>query len=207
MAPANRSFNQAAQDSPAFGALTAAVRHGEVGAVKDLLARGADPDERDEHDNPALVLAAMRGYSRIVSMLLDRGASIEAVSGVGLTPLFHAVYAGNPETAIFLINKGAAVNIKDVNDYTVLIWAVMNNQEDVVRLLIEKGASDEKNRHGSTALSVAKERKYSRIAQMLEEAAQRRLEEAVTRRKKAFHSAVILQRDLRCRSPFKRKSQ
>jgi len=53
--------------------------------VKKALEAGAKPDERDERENPAILLAAITDQYRIANLLLDAGADIYATDKFGLS--------------------------------------------------------------------------------------------------------------------------
>ncbi len=54
--------------------LIEAIKKGHVAIVHAFLAKGADPNGRDEHGGPALLWAVARGKADIVALLLDHGA-------------------------------------------------------------------------------------------------------------------------------------
>ena len=75
-------------------ALHKAARKGNLGAVNRLIARGANPNARDESGGTPLHLAAWRGYVGIVQALLVGGADPNAWSreNRGKTPLGNAIW-------------------------------------------------------------------------------------------------------------------
>lgn len=58
--------------------LIAAAGNGDVAAVEQLLAEGANIDAKNTGGYTPLILAALRDKSDVVKLLLDKGASVEA---------------------------------------------------------------------------------------------------------------------------------
>jgi ankyrin repeat protein len=69
---------QATLRAVAPGDLIEAVKRGDVGTVKGLLAGGADVEVHDEEGWTALTLAASEGNAEVVECLLRGGADVEA---------------------------------------------------------------------------------------------------------------------------------
>jgi len=92
--------------------LWAAVRNGDVKAVKALLDKGADVNAKNEIGITALWIAASNGKPDIVEVLLERGADVNARDGIWYqTPLSHAVGGfggdGNADIVKRLLKAGA----------------------------------------------------------------------------------------------------
>ncbi|MGM9425364.1 ankyrin repeat domain-containing protein [Hydrogenophaga sp. MI9] len=77
--------------------LHAAVTAGDAAAVRQWLARGANPNQRDAKDHTPLMLAADRGDGAIVRLLVDAGADRSLRDPQGLTAADHAERAGHRE--------------------------------------------------------------------------------------------------------------
>jgi outer membrane protein assembly factor BamB len=76
-----------AKDSPR-DALWAAVRNGDVKAVRAALDAGADINARNEMGVSALWIAASKGKLEVIDLLLERGADVNARDGIWYqTPL------------------------------------------------------------------------------------------------------------------------
>ncbi|MFI5862555.1 ankyrin repeat domain-containing protein [Streptomyces sp. NPDC051546] len=98
-----------APDRDGRTALDLAVREGREGAVRVLLAAGADPEQATgpyDEELP-LVQAATRGHTGIVRRLLAAGADPDRANGLRATALGRAGAEGHTETARVLLEHGA----------------------------------------------------------------------------------------------------
>lgn len=136
-------------------ALILAVARSQPQRVLDCLARGVDPDIRNEVGNRPLTLVRTLATLRV---LLDGGADVEAGDGKGSTLLHGVAQRADPEASEILdalIASGANVNAKDHEGYTPLILAAMTGQIDHVRTLLQAGAEvDLRNDQEESALTV-----------------------------------------------------
>lgn len=146
-----------------------AIRNGNSSMVKELLAKGIDPDSVDRYGFTPLCQAAYRGDAEIAKMLIDHGVDVNLRSDVKdgnkratFWPLLMAVeragYAsdrsGHEDVAIMLIEKGAKVDLADAGGFTPLHESWFS--ERVTRMLVENGADiHAKNRLGETPLHFA----------------------------------------------------
>lgn len=113
--------------------------------VRTLLARGADPNARDEEDRTPLFSAVLGGSLALLGLLLESSADINARDGRGATALHVAAEEVIPEAAALLVGRGADVNAQDDEGNTPLARAVRSarGRYEVVRLLLEAGAKDD----------------------------------------------------------------
>lgn len=89
-------------------ALWAAVRAGDVKAVKEAVAKGADVKARNEYGVSALWIAVGKGKLDVVQFLVEKGADVNERDDIWYqTPLSSSVGAGRVEMARFLIKAGA----------------------------------------------------------------------------------------------------
>lgn len=88
-----------------------AVRRGNTEIVRDLLARGADPNARDRHGQTGLMLAAHGGHLATVHLLIERGARLDITAKYGLSAVMLAVVAGHEEIALALARAGADLTL------------------------------------------------------------------------------------------------
>jgi len=122
-----------------------AVQKKDAGAVKELLAAGADPNARNIVGRPVLVEAAKRGDHDVVRALLDKRARPDARGEDGSTALLAAAEAGHVETVKALLAGGADINASLerglMKGMTALMAAALAGKADIVKALLEKGAS------------------------------------------------------------------
>ena len=108
-----------------------AVRLGHVSVVSELLAAGADANEKSGRGSTPLHWAV---DAPVVSLLLAAGAGVNATTAAGRTPL-HRV--ANASVVSLLLAAGAEVNVKDNGGWTPLHRAV---DAPVVSVLLAAGA-------------------------------------------------------------------
>jgi hypothetical protein len=137
--------------------LVQAASEGDLKAVKQLLALGADVNVLDKATHTtALAEAVGQGSAEIVSALIDAGADVNLRDGSRQTALMSLGEDTSPDVARALLSAGAKVNLKDNAGDTALTLAAGRVNVDVLRLLIEAGAKvNAKNTEGQTALMAA----------------------------------------------------
>jgi ankyrin repeat protein len=92
-------------------ALMVAARTGKVDAVNALLARGADPNAKENwRGQTALMWAAAEGHAAVIQILIARGADVHARSNGGFTPILFAAREGHIAAVEALIKAGANMN-------------------------------------------------------------------------------------------------
>jgi ankyrin repeat protein len=92
-------------------ALLEAAYDGNIEAVKQHLAAGADVNAKDEDGYTPLYAVAGRGHKEIAELLIAKGADVNPKDEFGYTPLHIAAGGGGKETAELLIANGADVNV------------------------------------------------------------------------------------------------
>jgi uncharacterized protein len=92
----------AAKNPTGVTPLHAAAARGDVESARALLARGADPNARQQSGYVALHSAAQNGRRDLAELLLAHGAEREARSADGQTAADFAAKAGYAELATFL---------------------------------------------------------------------------------------------------------
>ena len=122
-------------------ALWSAASKGQANEVLQLLADGADVDERGGPTlNTPLFLAAHQGHEGILQILLKHGADTSATDCYGWTPLHRAANRGREAVLNLLIAHGADVSAENNGGETPLLcaacWGAPN--EAVVNILLEK---------------------------------------------------------------------
>ena len=120
-----------------------AAKAGEIEAVKQHLAAGADVDAKDKYGRTPLHLSPASGHKEIAELLIARGADVNAKNKYGVTPLHFAAGYGRKETVELLITKGADVSAKVVSGpkqgLTPLDAANETSQTETADLLLKYG--------------------------------------------------------------------
>ncbi len=87
--------------------LLAAARTGHSGAIRDLLAGGANVNVRDDHGVTPLMEAARNGHDNCVGALLSAGADWKLKNADGKTALMLAMQNSHEDTMRALRQAGA----------------------------------------------------------------------------------------------------
>ena len=108
---------------------------------------------RNENDESALMLAALKGHVPLVKLLVEKDAD---VNKPGWTPLHYAATAGNVPIIELLLENSAYIDAESPNGSTPLMMAAMYGSPESVKVLIQAGADlNVKNQLGLTALDFA----------------------------------------------------
>jgi ankyrin repeat protein len=150
-------------------ALLKAVRRGDITAVRALLARGADVQERDTSGRTALMYAAENGDPTTVQALLTSGVDANAQDWQGWTALMYAAENGDVTTVQALLANRAHVNAKTAGSgWTALMSAASRGHTAVVQALLANGAeANTRDKDGQTALFLAVQKAYTGVVQAL----------------------------------------
>jgi ankyrin repeat protein len=133
-----------------------AAHTGNIEAVKQHLAAGADVNAKGGLGWTPLHFAVYYGHKEIAELLIAKGADVNAKTIAGRTPLHRAAREGHKEVIELLIAKGADVNAKDNNGWTPLHYASMMGHKEIVELLIANDADvNAKDDFGDTPLDLA----------------------------------------------------
>jgi len=98
-----------------------AVRTGNVGAIKRLVAAGTDVDGTEpEGGSTPLIVAALYGQGKAADLLIENGARIDAPNNDGSTALLVAAFFGHTEIVKSLLDAGANVNLRNQRGETAL---------------------------------------------------------------------------------------
>ena len=134
--------------------LLIALRESSPKVAKALIENPATRVEvRNAVDESPLMLAALRGYLDLCTMLIARGAEINKS---GWTPLHYAATGGDAEIVATLLKHHASVDARAPNGSTPLMMAAMFGSTEAVKKLLDAGANPGlKNAGGQTALDYA----------------------------------------------------
>lgn len=89
------------------GALHIVVKRGDSTYLRFLLAKGADPNIRDNKGNTPLLLAASVGAVDLIQVLISSNANVNLGNSSGETPLIRAVQHRDIATVRALLAVGA----------------------------------------------------------------------------------------------------
>ncbi|MCW3055193.1 MAG: hypothetical protein JWN14_4363 [Chthonomonadales bacterium] len=117
-----------------------AARQGSLNRIRAFLAEGIDVEERNEHSQTALMVAASRNRIEVVRLLLEMGADVNACATSGWTALMSSAMSGNEALLKLLLTKGAFVDACAVTCQTALRVAAIHGHDACVRLLLKEGA-------------------------------------------------------------------
>jgi ankyrin repeat protein len=113
-----------------------AVLRGDNTEVKELIARGADINSRDEPDGwTPLLYSIYYNNQRALQFLLDQGADIEKEDYANRTPAIFAAIRGDYTLLAELIIRGADIHRRDIRGKNALDFAREYHQQKCIELL------------------------------------------------------------------------
>ena len=114
-------------NSNAAQSLSEAAFTGDILAMKQALADGADPNTQDpQSGSTVLATAALMGHTEIVALLLEHGVDVNAKSRDGGTALHAAAFLGRAETVKLLLENGADTTLRNNMRGTAIDGAKLN---------------------------------------------------------------------------------
>lgn len=149
--------------------LTDAAMRQDSDAIRQLLARGADPDAPGQFDTPALHWSVRYDDLQSTRLLLDAGADPNISNRYGVTPLGLAIANANAAMVDVLLAAGANPDTREHNGQTALMSAADVGNFESVMLLVEAGAqvSAQDPAYGQTALMFAARAGHAPIVDFL----------------------------------------
>ncbi|RZI78151.1 MAG: ankyrin repeat domain-containing protein [Variovorax sp.] len=131
-----------------------AVRGDNASAIRDLIARGFDPNTRDENNQTGLLIALREPSPKVIQVLLDSPkTNVEARNSKDESPLMLAAIKGQQEFVVKLLARDADVN---KTGWAPLHYAASSGQLTIMKLLLDKYAFiDAQSPNGTTPLMMA----------------------------------------------------
>lgn len=145
-----------------------AAKRQDMGALRALVAEGADVNARAGDGSTAVLWAAYKNDLASVRFLVESGADVRMGNDLGATPIWAASRNGNPEIASLLLGAGAIPDAALALGEAVLVTAARTGNPGVVRLLLEHGAEvDARGARGQTPLMVAAAQRHPDAVRVL----------------------------------------
>ncbi len=115
-----------------------ASKGGDDNAVQNVLARGADVNEKSNKGKTALMFAASEGHAKVLRTLIEHGAKIDIADNYGTTALIVASTAGHDEVVALLLEHNANPVARDNSGSSPLVNAVYFGHTKTVSLLLPR---------------------------------------------------------------------
>lgn len=132
LAAQREAERKAAEQAKLDKELLEAARKGNVGELKDLLAKGASLAANDD-GNTALFYAAQYGRMDAVLFLLKEGIALDVRNRIRSTPLMGAAAKGHKEVARLLYDLGSDPYEKNATGSSAVSYARGAGYDDVVK--------------------------------------------------------------------------
>ncbi|KAK4560847.1 hypothetical protein LTR86_005427 [Recurvomyces mirabilis] len=149
--------------------LAGATGHGQLDAVKYLLAQGAklNPTVNESSSSP-LHKAIRADDMHMTQYLLELGADVNSFNAYNTTPLMYAVKYGSSPMVSLILSYKPDFNQRSFIGACATHWAVWPNRGDIMELLLEAGADkDQAQADGSTVLHCAVQAEKAEIVEVL----------------------------------------
>ncbi|XP_045404955.1 kinase D-interacting substrate of 220 kDa isoform X7 [Lemur catta] len=117
------------------------VEEENIPALKALLEKCKDVDERNECGQTPLMIAAEQGNLEIVKELIKNGANCNLEDLDNWTALISASKEGHVHIVEELLKCGVNLEHRDMGGWTALMWACYKGRTAVVELLLSHGAN------------------------------------------------------------------
>ena len=151
--------------------LVEAVRKGDRGAVRSLLAEPVDVNAAQPDGATALAWAAHGNDLETAELLIRTGADVNRANDYGVTPLSLACTNGSAAMVERLLAAMANPNVALLTGETVLMTCARAGNVDAVQALLTHGAdvNAKETRGGQTALMWAVAEKHTQVVRALVE--------------------------------------
>jgi ankyrin repeat protein len=170
-----------AQDKQGRCALVAAAYKNHLEIVDLLIAAGADVNMKDNTIQSAYLISTMEGhgYIDLLKKILKAGGDVHSTDSDNGTGLIRASDRGHVEIVKELLKTDIRVNHINRMGWTALFEAILlgggdERHMEIVRLLVDAGADfNLQDKDGASPLAHAKNRNYTGIVKILEDAGAR----------------------------------
>jgi ankyrin repeat protein len=177
--------------------LIRASRKCNIKKVKEILLKNIDINYQNSYGDTALNEAACYNCFNIVELLIKYGADVNIANNNKYSALMSASFNGNVKIVKLLLDKGARVDFQidadSAYEYNALMIAVDNGHIEIVKILLDAGTDvnivayfssyipfiDNIEDNAKTALTIAREKKYKQIEELLINASAKELKEIV----------------------------
>jgi cytohesin len=140
---------------------------GNIEAVKQAIADGADVNVKDQNGRTPLQLAALRGHKEVAELLIAKGADVSAKSEIHGTPLDLAISGKHPKTADLLRKHGGKTTAWFKAGESIHIAASEGHIEAVKQHIADGADVNAKDSNGMTPLLLAAWKGHKVIAELL----------------------------------------
>jgi ankyrin repeat protein len=113
-------YQGTAKSASLDNALIDATDASDLAKIKDLLAKGANVDARDQDKNTPLFYAVGREKVEIAQFLISKGANVNAQGYRQQTPLYNAVGRMNVDLVKLLLDHGARPDAVTQSGWTIM---------------------------------------------------------------------------------------
>ncbi|GAB2527931.1 ankyrin repeat domain-containing protein [Rufibacter soli] len=167
-------------DSQKRSLLLLATQNNDLKMAELLVSHGADVNQQDDIKDSPFLYAGASGYTELVKLYLEHGARFDIFNRYNGSALIPACERGHLPVVKLLANTpGFPIDHVNRLGWTALMEAVVlgngsSTYVKVVQTLVEAGCDVSiPDKEGITALQHAKDRGFTKIAQVLEKAARK----------------------------------
>ena len=108
--------------------------------MKFFIAKGADVNAHDNHNQTPLVIAAGLGFTEGAQVLIDNGAQVDQPNSTGETPLIAAVHRRDLPMIRMLLASGADPARTDNSGRSAQDYAALFGKENSVSTVLDNAA-------------------------------------------------------------------
>jgi hypothetical protein len=144
-----------------------AIEAGHIGAVREWLDEGLDPNFMADRIGTGLMIAAWEGNIAMMELFVSRGADVNRLNDTREQALLFAAWRGRLEAVNWLLDRGAQLNRRGLQ-WSALHYAAFAGHEEVVKALLARGADiNARSTNGSSALMMAAREGREGVAEVL----------------------------------------